>query len=204
MSDIALTDAELVVLSLVLEKPRHGYEIDQEITRRNMRVWTDLSTSSIYYVLGRLKDKGVIEKVLPGVDKGGVPRTVYRITAEGESVWKAATMQALSRPTFTYTNFLIGLHNLWNVDPSEALVAVRGYREWLGADLERQRVELANLGVSFFPLDALFDYGFVLGDAELGFLDDLIARLERMAAETTAAAALHDESNGQGDGQDGT
>ena len=91
--------------------------------------------------------------------------------------------QALSRPTFTYTNFLIGLHNLWNVDPAEALVAVRSYREWLGTDLERQRADLESLGMSFFPLDVLFDYGFVLGDAELGFLDDLIARLERMAAE---------------------
>jgi DNA-binding PadR family transcriptional regulator len=202
MNHVSLTDAELVVLSLVLEQPRHGYEIEQEITRRNMRVWTDLSSSSIYYVLGRLKDKGVIEKVPPDADREGVPRTVYRITAEGESVWKDATLKALSRPSFTYTNFLIGLHNLWNVDPAEALVAVKEYREWLETDLQRQRTELEDFGVSFFPLDELFDYGFVLGDAELEFLDRLIARLERMTAEASASPS-HDGLDRQGDGQDG-
>ena len=38
--------------------------------------------------------------------------------------------------------------------------------------------------MSFFPLDVLFEYGFVLGDAELGFLADLITRLEERAAES--------------------
>ena len=52
-----LTDAELVILSLICEQPLHGYQIEQEITQRNMRAWTGLSTSSIYYILRRLEER---------------------------------------------------------------------------------------------------------------------------------------------------
>jgi len=52
----------------------------------------------------------------------------------------------------------------------------------LKEDLPRQRDELESLGMTFFPLDVLFEYGFVLGDAELSFLAELITRLEERAA----------------------
>ena len=84
----------------------------------------------------------------------------------------------------TYTNFLMGLHNLWNIPPGEALKAVNTYRDWLEGDLKRQRDELDGLDMSIFPLDVLFDYGFVLGEAELGFLADLITRLEELDSES--------------------
>lgn len=182
MTEDSLTDAELVLLSLICERPMHGYQVEQEITQRNMRAWTDLSTSSIYYVLRRLEEKGFIERSEDPAPDRGVPRKVYRITPRGEVEWKASSLQALARPKITYTNFLMGLHNLWGIPPGEALAAVKTYREWLGNDLARQRTELEKLG-SFFPLDVLFDYGFMLGDAELGFLADLITRLESMASE---------------------
>ena len=61
MTDTNLTDAELVLLSLICEQPLHGYEVEQQIKQRNMRAWTDLSTSSIYYILQRLEQKGYID-----------------------------------------------------------------------------------------------------------------------------------------------
>jgi DNA-binding PadR family transcriptional regulator len=181
MPDPKLTDAELVLLSLICEQPLHGYQLEQRITERNMRAWTDLSTSSIYYILGRLEEKGFIEEQDSAPSERGIPRKTYRITAEGEIVWKHATMQALSSPTITYTNFLMGLHNLWKIPTAEALVAVQSYRSWLENDLERQRVALDSMGEIHFPVDVLFEYGFVLGEAELSFLTDLIERLSERA-----------------------
>jgi DNA-binding PadR family transcriptional regulator len=191
MSEKKLTEAELVILSLICEGPQHGYQIEQQITLRNMRAWTDLSTSSIYYILGKLEEKGLIEQVIDLSKKESErPRKVYQMTPEGGSIWKKATLEALSRPKITYTNFLMGLHNLWNIPPGEALEAVRSYRNWQEEDLQRQRRELADLeemGLNRFPLDVLFDYGFVLGDAELQFLDVLIDRLEELAAGSQPA-----------------
>jgi DNA-binding PadR family transcriptional regulator len=184
MGQNPLTDAELVILSLICEEPRHGYEIEGQINLRNMRAWTDLATSSIYYLLGKLESKGLIEQVPEAAaDPSNRPRKVYQLTEKGHLSWKEATLRALSHPRITYTNFLMGLHNLWNIPPDEALQAVKNYREWLANDLHRQRDELADLGLSFFPLDVLFEYGFVIGDAELSFLADLITRLEKLTQE---------------------
>jgi DNA-binding PadR family transcriptional regulator len=181
MEDKTLTDAELVILSLICERPLHGYQIEAQINLRNMRAWTDLSTSSIYYLLGKLEEKGFIEQVREDPAKSSDRlRKVYQLTPEGGSVWKNATIEALSRPKTTYTNFLMGLHNLWNISPGEALKAVQTYRDWLTDDLQRQQDELENLGTPSFPMDVLFEYGFVLGDAELSFLEDLITRLEEL------------------------
>ena len=178
MTDTPLTDAELVILSLIYEQPVHGYQIEQMITERNMRTWTDLSTSSIYYILQRLEEKGFIEKAGAQLSEKGIPRKPYKITKTGERVWKETTLNALARPKFTYTNFLMGLHNLWNIPPEEALEAVKTYRSWLEGDLNRQRGEFDSFEDPRFPLDVLFEYGFVLGEAELTFLSKLIKRLE--------------------------
>ena len=189
MNETTLTDAELVILSLIYEQPMHGYQIEREISDRNMRAWTDLATSSIYYILQRLEEKGFIEKTTGQQSQKGAPRRVYQITPEGQKAWKESTLLALSAPRITYTNFLMGLHNLWNIPPAEALEAVQVYRDWLENDLQRQKDELHKLGISFFPLDVLFDYGFVLGDAELAFLADLIRRLEEMAGDSRSQSA---------------
>jgi len=176
-----LTDSELVILSLILEQPMHGYQIEQTIDARNMRAWTDLATSSIYYLLQRLELKGFLQELPTKQGGRGKPRKVYCITAEGERIWRNETIRALARPRVTYTTFLMGLHNLWHIQPGDAADAVRSYRTWLAADLQRQREEFARFEEKFFPLDVLFEYGFVLGDAELGFLDDLIHLLETRA-----------------------
>ena len=55
MKDInELTNAELAVLSLIAEKPRHGYEVETVIEERNMREWTEIGFSSIYHILRKL------------------------------------------------------------------------------------------------------------------------------------------------------
>ena len=184
MEDTNLTDAELVILSLICEQPMYGYQLEQEINQRNMRTWTDLSTSSIYYILQRLEEKGFVERSQDQEPTSGVPRKIYHITPDGKSQWMESTLEALTQPKTTYTNFLMGLHNLWGVPAQDALNAVRIYRDWLAGDLQRQREELDKIGSSFFPLDVLFEYSFVLGEAELTFLADLITRLEGMSGES--------------------
>jgi DNA-binding PadR family transcriptional regulator len=161
-----------------------------------MRAWTELSTSSIYYILGKLEEKGFIEQVPDQAkEESERPRKVYQLTKEGGSTWKYATLEALSKPNITYTNFLMGLHNLWNIPPGEALPAVQAYRDWLESDLQRQRDEFAEIGISMFPLDMLFEYGFVLGDAEIKFLDDLIARLKELAEGSQPTSNYNKEDN---------
>ena len=50
-----MTNPELAILSLIAEKPRHGYDIEQVIEARGMREWTEIGFSSIYYLLNKLE-----------------------------------------------------------------------------------------------------------------------------------------------------
>ena len=60
-----LTDAELLVLGLVVEMPRHGYELELVIELRGMREWTQIGFSSIYFVLGKLERLGLVTAETP-------------------------------------------------------------------------------------------------------------------------------------------
>ena len=65
MKTKSLTDAELLVLGLVAEMPRHGYELEQVIEERGMREWTQIGFSSIYFVLGKLKKMRLVTAKKP-------------------------------------------------------------------------------------------------------------------------------------------
>ena len=52
---MAMTNAELAILSLVVEQPRHGYEIERVIGERGMREWTEVGFSTIYSLLKKLE-----------------------------------------------------------------------------------------------------------------------------------------------------
>ncbi|MDZ4159188.1 MAG: helix-turn-helix transcriptional regulator, partial [Anaerolineaceae bacterium] len=56
-----MTNAELAILSLLVERALHGYEIERIIQERGIRDWTEIGFSSIYYLLKKLKNKGLIE-----------------------------------------------------------------------------------------------------------------------------------------------
>ena len=78
-----MTNAELAILSLIAQQPRHGYEIEQVIEARGMREWTEVGFSSIYYLLKKLEQKGYVKAQLIAADRGPA-RKVYSITPAGE------------------------------------------------------------------------------------------------------------------------
>ena len=88
-----LSDADIVVLSLLAEQPLHGYDLDRVIEQRGYRQWTSLAFSSVYYVLKRLAERGL---AVP--DEGSTERrTVFRVTGTGHSeLSKAADERVLA------------------------------------------------------------------------------------------------------------
>jgi DNA-binding PadR family transcriptional regulator len=104
-----MTDAELAILGLIAETPRHGYEIEQVLEQRNMRRWADIGFSSIYYLLNKLEAKGWIRSQPQPAEGKGPARKVYTITTAGQQAWYQATLAALSGPGQANTRFLTGL-----------------------------------------------------------------------------------------------
>jgi PadR family transcriptional regulator PadR len=76
--------AEMLVLSLVEDRPRHGYEIGRLIGERSSGA-LNYHVASLYPTLYRLEDHGLIEG--RWVERAGQRRRrYYRITAAGRRV----------------------------------------------------------------------------------------------------------------------
>ncbi len=79
--------AELLILSLVEPRPRHGYEISKLIESRSNGALS-FNVASLYPLLYRLEKRGWIQG--KWVEKAGQRRRrYYKLTAEGKKVLKA-------------------------------------------------------------------------------------------------------------------
>jgi PadR family transcriptional regulator, regulatory protein PadR len=79
--------AELLILSLVEDQPRHGYDIGNLIEQRS-RGMLHFNVASLYPLLYRLERRGWIQG--RWVEKAGQRRRrYYRLTAEGKKVLAA-------------------------------------------------------------------------------------------------------------------
>lgn len=78
--------AELLILSLIEHRPRHGYEISKLIEQRSDGV-LKFNVASFYPLLYRLEDRGFISG--RWVEKAGQRRRrYYQLTAQGKTVLK--------------------------------------------------------------------------------------------------------------------
>lgn len=83
-ADVKKGSAELLVLALIEDRPRHGYEIAKLIEARSEGVLT-FHIASLYPMLYRLERRGLI--VGRWVEKTGERRRrFYRLTADGRRV----------------------------------------------------------------------------------------------------------------------
>jgi DNA-binding PadR family transcriptional regulator len=174
-----MTNAELAVLSLVVEAPRHGYEIDRLIVQRGMREWTDVGFSSIYYLLGKMEKAGLVESRADETPSGpGPARKVFAPTPAGFAAWEAASIAALSVPELRHP-FALGLSNLPGLPPDAALAAVREYRIQLEERMSGMLAKRdAQAPLEWFVAE-LFDFSEHTLRAEMTWVDGLIGRLEK-------------------------
>lgn len=173
-----MTNAELSILSLVAERPRHGYEIEQVIEERNMREWTEVGFSSIYYLLKKLERQGWIQSTTQAASGRGPARRVYRITSEGAAAWRKAVSAALTQSQGNGLNFLLGFSNLPALSTREAIAALNVYRSSLIARRERMQQRLQEIPSHAEHVRAMFDYSLTLVHVEIAWIEKYIAQLE--------------------------
>ncbi|MEV5708009.1 PadR family transcriptional regulator [Actinoallomurus sp. NPDC052274] len=119
-----LTPAELTLLGLLVEKPRHGYELNEVISARGMREWTEIGFSSIYYLLTRLRDRGLITEVDTARAARGKARRVYGPTAEGRRACARSAEAALAELQPMFPPVLVGLANQPVIPPERLRAAL--------------------------------------------------------------------------------
>jgi DNA-binding PadR family transcriptional regulator len=175
-----MTNAELAVLSLVVECPRHGYDIERVIAERGMRDWTDVGFSSIYYLLGKMEKAGLVE-AHEDVDAGtGPARRVYAPTEEGLVAWTEASLEALATSRVEMP-FLLGLSGLGGLPIDRALAAARECLRTLDerlAVVRERHVAARDVGAPWF-VEETFDYSEHSLAAAREWVDAFVGRLEK-------------------------
>ncbi|MDR3687061.1 MAG: helix-turn-helix transcriptional regulator [Coriobacteriia bacterium] len=204
-----MTDAELAVLSLVVERPRHGYDIERLIVARGMREWTDVGFSSIYYLLGKMEKAGLVEARADEPGERGPSRKVYAPTGAGFSAWEAASLHALSVPAMR-SPFSLALSNLPGLSPDDALAALCEYRAQLAERLSGMKAKRDSQELLDWFVTELFDYSEQMLGAEVRWVDGLIGRMERRGeggndaqAQAQPAADRRDACGDDGGGAHG-
>lgn len=119
MIEYILTNAELAILSLIAEKPRHGYELEAIIEERGMRDWTDVAFSSIYFILNGLVKKGLADSSLQPAAGRGPAKKVYHATLSGQAALHDGIRQAVASASQDDRRFLLGLSCLPLLDMTE-------------------------------------------------------------------------------------
>jgi len=94
---LALTTPDLVLLSLLAERPMHGYQANLELERREIRDWAGISRPQVYYSLEKLARAGLIRASETDEPAAGPERSTYQTTAKG----RAALADALEREEWT-------------------------------------------------------------------------------------------------------
>ena len=174
--DRAPTAAEQVVLGLIAECPRHGYELDRVIEERGIRAWTDVAFSSVYYLLGRLERAGWIKPASDG-DRRGRRRT-FEVTSAGLGAARDATRASLRDAPPPHPPVLVGIANLPLLDAAEALEALRQRAARLSEELDRLRQHPRRHVPAPPYVDAIFNYGISALNAELDWVRRTIELLD--------------------------
>jgi DNA-binding PadR family transcriptional regulator len=128
-----------VILSLLDERPRHGYEVNAELERRQVRDWAGVSRPQVYYSLDKLARLRLIRSTAGDEPAEGPDRHVFETTAKG----RAALAESLERDDWTTGRdrppFLTWMALSWRAKPGTFDRQLTRRREFLTRELARER-----------------------------------------------------------------
>ena len=178
------TNSELAILSLLAERPRHGYDIEQTIEQRGMRNWTEIGFSSIYYLLTKMEKAGMIHSKMESSSGKGPSRKVYELTESGKETWQHAALAALAQPEPCHLPIQVGLSNLPLLPRDQALAALRAYLDTLEVTKTGLIARQAHQGVPLpYQVDAMFGLSQAMIEAEILWLETFLAELSQFPEE---------------------
>jgi DNA-binding PadR family transcriptional regulator len=180
-----LTTPDLVLLSLLAERPMHGYEANLELERRQVRDWAGISRPQVYYSLEKLARLGLIRNASSPEPAAGPERTVFATSAAGRS----ALADALEREEWTAQHerppFLTWIALSWLARPGVFERQLRRREKFLEKELQREvdtlRAVKAEVGHRFHEAVWMLSLTIQQIHTELRWLRKMARELRRRA-----------------------
>jgi DNA-binding PadR family transcriptional regulator len=140
-----LTTPDLVLLSLLAERPMHGYQANLELVRREVQDWAGISRPQVYYSLEKLASRGLVRSTESEEPAAGPERSVYATTAKG----RAALADALERAEWTTQRerppFLTWVALSWQARPGVFEQQLQRRQKFLEKELAREVAVLRSI-----------------------------------------------------------
>lgn len=169
--------SENLFLGLLVEQPRHGYELARLVCDDPaLRAIWRLKRSEVYFLLGKLLAQGHIAEVAEPPEEpsaprrsAGPPRQIYEATPAGRARLDAWLSEPVATPRDLRAAFLAKLYLAQRRDPATMATLLEGQRQVLRGWQERlietaptepflamvQRLRLAQVEASLAALDDL-------------------------------------------------
>ena len=142
---LALTTPDLVLLSLLAERPMHGYPANLELERREIRDWAGISRPQVYYSLEKLARAGLIRSLETDEPAAGPERSTFETTAKG----RAALADALEREEWARQRdrpaFLTWIALSWQARPGVVQGQLERRRSFLEKEVQREKETLRSI-----------------------------------------------------------
>jgi DNA-binding PadR family transcriptional regulator len=140
-----LTTPDLVLLSVLAERPMHGYDANLQLESRMVGDWAGVSRPQVYYSLDKLSRLELIRPVEGHAPLLGPERRVFATTARG----RAALADALEREAWTCRRdrpaFLTWVALSWQARPGIFLKQVGRRETFLQTELQRKQKTLRSI-----------------------------------------------------------
>ena len=140
-----LTTPDLVILSLLAERPRHGYEVNATLTERNIREWAAVSRPQIYYSLDKLTRLKLIRVTTHDGPAAGPEKRVFETTAAGRERLADALEAKHWVQGQTHPPFLTWLALSWQARPRSFQRQLKSRTEFLAKKLAAAKKTLADV-----------------------------------------------------------
>jgi DNA-binding PadR family transcriptional regulator len=137
-----LTIPDLVILSLLAERPMHGYEVNATLEDRKIRDWAPVSRPQIYYSLDKLTKLRLIRVASQDTSAAGPERRVLKTTALGRERLADALETKKWVNQKVHQPFLIWLALSWQARPRIFRKQLNGRKKFLEERLAEERATL--------------------------------------------------------------
>ena len=140
-----LTISDLVILSLLAERPMHGYEVNATLEERNIREWAPVSRPQIYYSLDKLTKLKLIRVTETDATSAGPERRVMQTTPLGREQLADALEAKHWTTQRVYQPFLIWLALSWQARTKTFRKQLDNRRKLLEEGLSREKATLEDV-----------------------------------------------------------
>jgi DNA-binding PadR family transcriptional regulator len=170
----------LSVLSMLTDGPKHPYEIGRLLRHRGKDQSIKIRYGSLYTVVQRLEDQGLVEAEGTAREGRRPERTVYRITDDGREELDHRLRELISEPAKEYSQFEAALSLMGVLPPDDVAGLLTERLRLLSIELAGARAAMREL-VTEQRLPRLFlvetEYALAVKQAEADWVRGLLAEM---------------------------